>query len=69
MGLRVPSLSSPEAGRAIALLDGAPGQTRVVFYDLSKKTYANYTAHGVSETPALLARLTETLGEGSVVLR
>ena len=67
--LRVPSLSSPAAERAISLLKGAPGQTRVVFYDLSKKTYANFTTHGVAESADLLARLTDALGEGSVVLR
>ncbi len=67
--LRVPSLSSPEAKRAVSLIEGAPGPVRVVFYDLAKKTYANYTSHGAAEDPALFARLTEILGEGSVVLR
>ena len=41
----------------------------VVFYDLGKKTYSNFTPHGVAESGDLLARLTETLGEGSVVLK
>ncbi len=67
--LRVPSLSSPEAERAVALVKSAPGPVRVVFYDLSKKTYANYTASGVAVGAELLSRLTDILGEGSVVLR
>ncbi|MBR4661604.1 MAG: hypothetical protein IKO92_02595, partial [Clostridia bacterium] len=67
--LRVPSLDSPEAKRAVDEIGNYPGEIRVVFYDLSKKTYANYTAHGASGSPELLARLTEALGEGSVVLR
>ena len=67
--LRVPSLDSPEARRAIGLLGEARGSTRVVFYDLGKKTYSNFTPHGVAESGDLLARLTETLGEGSVVLK
>ena len=67
--LRVPSLDSPEAKRAVDEIGNRPGEIRVVFYDLSKKTYANYTAHGASGSQELLARLTEALGEGSVVLR
>ncbi|MBP5609888.1 MAG: DNA polymerase III subunit alpha, partial [Clostridia bacterium] len=67
--LRVPSLSSPEAERTVALVKSAPGPVRVVFYDLSKKTYANYTASGVAVGAELLSRLTDILGEGSVVLR
>ena len=67
--LRVPSLSSPEAERAIALLNGARGTTPVVFYDLSKKTYSGYTVHGVDPNGELLALLSDALGEGSVVLR
>ena len=67
--LRVPSLDSPAARRAVAEIDAAPGEVRVVFYDLAKKTYANYTAHGAANSPELFARLTSILGEGSVVLR
>lgn len=67
--LRVPSLDSPEAKRAVSEIENEPGEIRVVFYDLSKKTYANYTAHGASGSPGQLARLTWALGEGSVVLR
>ena len=67
--LRVPSLDSPIARRAIEEIGREPGPVRVVFYDTAKKTYANYTAQGVSGSAELLARLTEALGEGSVVLR
>ena len=67
--LRVPSLSSHTAKQAVAEIENAPGEVKVVFYDLEKKTYANYTAHGISATQEVLLRLTGLLGAESVVLR
>ena len=67
--LRVPSLQSPQAKQAVSEIENAFGSVKVVFYDLEKKTYANWTAHGVDASPELLGRLSALLGAESVVLR
>ncbi len=67
--IRVDSLTGEKAVRARELIDRAPGGTPVVFYDLSSRRYSAYVGRGVRLEDALLLRLGNLLGDGSVVVK
>ena len=67
--IRVDSLVGEKTARARELIDHSPGTTPVVFYDLSSRRYSAYVGRGVRLDDALLLRLGNLLGDGSVVVK
>lgn len=67
--IRVDSLTGERASRARELIDRSEGTTPVVFYDLSSRRYSAYVGRGVRLDDTLLMRLTNLLGDGSVVVK
>ncbi len=64
--LRVPSFEADLFKKTVNLIDIFEGETRVIFYDMEKKTYSAYS-RGFGLTPFTLRELKQLLGEENVV--
>lgn len=67
--LRVPSMESAEAKKAVNLIEIFSGSIQVLFYDSRKAAYQKIANNGADGSESLLKELTELLGRENVVIQ